>query len=88
MPLSPLMIVTGAVFFVGAVIGGAATYQLLPASSAGRRRLFESTRPPGESTLPELMPLSERRSSPVWGPIGTILPRSKKDMARLAQEKS
>lgn len=84
MPLG-LPLIISIVFIAGSIIGGAASWMLLPPVSATRKRLFEATRLETPETILDLAPLTARPSSNFWAPIGKLLPRSQKDMERLRQ---
>lgn len=80
-----LPLIISLVFIAGSLIGGAASWMLLPPVSATRKRLFEATRVETSETILDLAPLTARPSSSFWAPIGKLLPRSQKDMERLRQ---
>jgi tight adherence protein C len=79
-----LIVILVGVFVAVAAVAGFAASAVLSSAAPERRRLFASTNPQGLSTLPELMPLASDSSEPdAWQRLGSILPRSKKDMSKL-----
>ena len=77
-----MIVVLVAVFVAVAAAAGIAASAVLSSTATERRRLFASTSAQGLTTLPELMPLSSDSADDAWQRLGSILPRSKKDMTK------